>query len=92
MSSKKWILWILVFFINKKTFETIGEIKFLNSRYFYEGLFIKNKQIRTLWNLKISNFYHAIEIVNKYINKENKNKIKFKRKYYKYLYLILANF
>ncbi len=92
-SSKERILWFNGFFINKKAFEIIGEIKFLNRRHYYEGLFIKYKQIRTLGILKNNaTAYDAIKIVNKYINEKNKKKIKFKRKYFKYFYLILINF
>jgi len=91
ISSKERILWFNGFFINKNAFEIIGEIKFLNHRHHYEGLFIKYKQIRTLGILKNNaTAYDAIEFVNKYINE--KYKIKYKRKYYKYLYLILVNF
>ncbi len=65
----------------------------MNRRHYYEGLFIKYKQIRTLGILKNNaTAYDAIKIVNKYINEKNKKKIKFKRKYFKYFYLILINF
>ena len=66
-SSKERILWFNGFFINKKAFETIGEIKFLNRRHYYEGLFMKYKQIRTLGILKNNaTAYEATQVVSKY--------------------------
>ena len=46
----------------------------MKPRHYYEGLFIEYKQFTTHGILKNNTTaYDAIELVNKYINEENKN-------------------
>ena len=66
-SSKERILWFNSFFINKKEFEIIDEIKLSNFRYDYERLFKKHKEIRTLGILGNNvDAKKATNIINKF--------------------------